>query len=409
MRTSVFFLTIVLLIISITTVQAKIIHVPADSTTIQGGIDGAVDGDTVLVADGTYTGDGNRDIDFTGKGIVVMSENGPENCVIDCERIFGHRGFYFHSGENSSSVLRGFTITKGQTDAGAGIYCYESSPTISGNIVSLNWGSDFGGGGIYCYMSSATIIGNTIMENNANMCFGGGIYCYGSSPKIMGNTIMWNNAIDTSGGGIYCSNSSPTIQGNSIIDNLAGDPRYNGGFGGGIYCASDSYVTIIGNIITENRCFGSAGAIACIGTVVIMNNTITENSADNGSDGISCLGGSNTTITNTIFWDYEIALRDSSTLTVSYTDMRLGQATVDIEDGSALNWGEGNIDDDPMFRSFKGFDFLLHPFSPCVDAGDPSIKDGLYDWHPKWPDWYPNGPRSDMGAYGGPENKNWIR
>jgi hypothetical protein len=47
------FFTCISLISSATT-----IHVPGDSATIQAAINGALDGDTVLVAPGTYTGDG---------------------------------------------------------------------------------------------------------------------------------------------------------------------------------------------------------------------------------------------------------------------------------------------------------------------------------------------------------------
>ena len=99
--------------------QAGIISVdddgPADFATIQAAIDDADDGDTVLVADGTYTGNGNRDIDFHGKGITVKSQNGPENCIIDCNgtESDGHRGVYFHSEEDCDSALIGFTISNG--------------------------------------------------------------------------------------------------------------------------------------------------------------------------------------------------------------------------------------------------------------------------------------------------------
>ena len=64
---------------------ADIINVPGDFPTIQAGMDAAMNGDEVVVADGIYTGDGNRDLDFGGKLITVRSANGPDNCIIDCE------------------------------------------------------------------------------------------------------------------------------------------------------------------------------------------------------------------------------------------------------------------------------------------------------------------------------------
>jgi len=83
--------------------------------TIQEGIDAAVNGQTVIVLDGTYAGNGNCDISFYGKAIALQSENGPENCIVECDGTASdnHRGFYFHNGEHPDSVLDGFTITNG--------------------------------------------------------------------------------------------------------------------------------------------------------------------------------------------------------------------------------------------------------------------------------------------------------
>lgn len=60
-------------------------HVPTEYPSIQLGIDAASNGDTVILSDGIYTGNGNRDINFNSKSITVTSENGPDNCIIDCE------------------------------------------------------------------------------------------------------------------------------------------------------------------------------------------------------------------------------------------------------------------------------------------------------------------------------------
>ena len=66
-------------------------------------------GASAAVADGTYTGAGNKDLDYKGKAITVISENGPEITIIDCEG--EGRGFWFHTNEGENSVLSGFTIT----------------------------------------------------------------------------------------------------------------------------------------------------------------------------------------------------------------------------------------------------------------------------------------------------------
>jgi len=121
---------------------------------IQEGIDAAVDGDTVLVLDGRYTGDGNRDIDFGGRQITVRSENGPDTCIIDCEH--AGRGFYFHTGETADAAVEGITIMNGSTYDGGGVSCESSSPTITDCKFESNWSSWYGGG-MYNSDSSPTV------------------------------------------------------------------------------------------------------------------------------------------------------------------------------------------------------------------------------------------------------------
>ena len=153
---------------------ASVIHVPGDYPSIQEAIDHAVNGDTVQVANGTYTGFGNRKIRFHGKEIVVTSEAGPDLCVIDCQG--KGRGFIFDNGEKLSSKLIGFTITNGAASDGGGIFCGEiSSPSIErchllGNSATNN------GGGLYCENGSNPHVRDCIITDNIAKYEGGGIY-----------------------------------------------------------------------------------------------------------------------------------------------------------------------------------------------------------------------------------------
>ena len=170
------------------------LHVPSEYSTIQAAINAAVTGDTVLVADGTYTGPGNRDIGFLGKAITVRSQSSPENCIIDCNGTWGdeHQGFYFDSGEDTNSVLTGFTITGGYTYMGGGIYCNSSSPTIKNCIIMKNRAAF--GGGITLENSKASVI-DCLIAGNEGLDDGGGIFIwYDSSSTIKGCTIVGNSS-----------------------------------------------------------------------------------------------------------------------------------------------------------------------------------------------------------------------
>lgn len=188
-------------------VAADIIHVPGDQATIQAGINAASEGDIVLVADGVYSGNGNRDLVLGNAGVTVKSENGPENCIIDCQGSYYdklHRGFNISA--DGCSVI-GLSIINGVHDVGGAIWI-SSTSTISNNIIAHNIVSVSGGG---IHSSASSIIVNNIIRNNTSHWMGGGIGIVGESPVVINNTII-NNTATSNGGGIHNNETNyPTI------------------------------------------------------------------------------------------------------------------------------------------------------------------------------------------------------
>jgi len=142
------------------------------ATTIQSAIDSASGGDIVLVLPGTYTGSGNRNLDFGGKDIFLLGRYGAEDTVIDVDG--SGRGFHFHSGETRNAKVVGFTVAGGATNDGAGIYCVTSSPTIAECVVASNSASASGGG--VCARGAGPVIQDCTISANFAGSFGGGIH-----------------------------------------------------------------------------------------------------------------------------------------------------------------------------------------------------------------------------------------
>lgn len=87
----------------------------APFATIQKGIYQAQEGDTVLVAAGTYTGEGNRNIDLLGKAVTLKSVAGPKSVTLDLQQ---NRAFLASSSESLATVIDGFTIVGGYAVTG---------------------------------------------------------------------------------------------------------------------------------------------------------------------------------------------------------------------------------------------------------------------------------------------------
>jgi hypothetical protein len=362
---------------------AIVLRVPSEHLTIQAAIDDANNGDIVLVAPGTYTGDGNRDIEFKGKAITVRSETGPETCIIDCQgsEVENHRGVCFRPGSHPVNIcFDGFTVKNG-------FISKEKYPEFYPY-----------GGGIFCLGGSPTIR-NCIITNNHALGGGGGLWCSGDNTRVI-NCIIRNNTVEYgSGAGIHLAYGSQKIEGCLIADNA-------GGAGLSIYDLSEA--SVINCTIVANHSRYQGGGVHF-----------------SPGDGRKCI------ITNTIIWGNTAAVggdqigggwergggRETKNVSFRYCFIQAGINAVywPHKEYQDFDWKktmkEGVVfADDPGFADPNNGDYHLksqtgrwdpvgHTWvrdsetSPCIDAGDPNSPVGEEP--------FPNGGRMNMGAYGG--------
>jgi hypothetical protein len=354
------------------TTSAGVLNVPGDFPGIQMAMDHAQPGDTVLVRSGIYY----ENINFRGKNIVVRSrfEVDQEIDMIQTTVIDGSRPVHpdsgscvtFMSGEDSTAVIEGFTLTGGTglrtywqyypawVRTGGGVVVKNSTPTIKNNIIIHNkLSGETGvhhtrGGGISTFTNSrAHVYNNVIVQNQAE--FGSALTCYYDQGLIArNNVIAYNVNGQTFGGGCIAAGLSGglvvlennTVSGNTVMSGYQDKKRTD-------YC-----------IVCWHR-----------GTLFLRNNIVYGN-------------------------DYEarhIALNDQAAVDIRYTDFEGG-----VE-------GEGNLDISPVFSDTLLF--YLTNESPCVDQGDPDSRfndpaDPSVANSALGPS--RGGFRNDMGAFGGP-------
>ena len=339
---------------SLTFMPWKIHVYPGQS--IQSAIDTAFDGQEIIVHPGTYI----ENINLSGRSLILRNED-PSNpdltasTIIDCNQV----GSVITFQNGDASELIGFTLQNGKGDFGGGIYCDQSSPTIS-KCILINNSANHHGGGISCSSSSLNI-SNCIITKNTAIEGGGGIYGHSSSMDIRSCTISQNSA--NYGGGISCFSSSSLIIINCIISRNEAD-----NYGGGIYSHSSSP--------SINSC------------------TISRNTAD-------CGGGiygdsSEAIIKNSIIWKNAPEEIYGDTPIISFSCMQ------------DSNTESGNIAANPLFIDPNGDNFHLQTGSPCIDAGTnenaPSEdKDGISRPRDGNGDSIAVG---DMGAYEAYEHRN---
>ena len=228
------------------------INVPAQVGNILAAINLAQNGDTILVAPGTYN---IANINFGGKAITLEGAGGSAVTTID--GLGSPRIILFNSGETASSVIKGFTIRGGQTGDGS-----------DGTMGSLDGEDGTDGGAVLIVGASPTFIDCVFRDNATGNGGDGTLGMIGSSGA--------DGGAGGRGGAIFVDAGNPTFTDCSFINNSTGSggdgmgsgfPDVNmnptvadggaGGHGGAIYINAGD--VSFANCIFESNLCGNGG------------------------------------------------------------------------------------------------------------------------------------------------------
>ena len=366
-------------------VQAHIINIPTDYTTIQQGIDAATNGDTVLVQPGIYY----ENLLINTKNIVLGSLflTTQDTFYISQTIIDGAllSNVIRVKGCDSTLLVKGFTIQNGRAKLGAGIQIMSSDGILKDLIVKNNTSFDpqnqlLGKApGIYSQFCNDLKIKDVLFENNLTSNHACALSCDFVTGELS-NLIFRNN--QTAGLGIdyviFLADSQLEINNIEIYDHNDFDRI--------IYIYGTQAPYFINNLFIHDNSVNFALINPEITVVYFSNLSIVNNSANNWL----YYEGSFVEFYNSILWN------------TSNNPVLPDQLYVKIENSCYNNAVDtlGNISSNPLFIDVSNYDYRLSSSSSCIGAGSSSYG-GFYDIsnniRPQ-----PAGSNPDIGAFENP-------
>ncbi len=358
---------------------------------IQKAVNVAASSDVVLVLDGTYTGTGNRNVDFGGRLITVRSANGPDSCAIDCQSGQYH-AFYFHNGETAGAAIEGLTMRNTMYTAALQI-ANPSAPTVRNCVFRGNSGLS-GPGAAYLAggINSTTLFEHCrFIGNSGQSIRGGAAYAYYSRVAFVECEFSGNHT-HILGGAVAVEGGEVSFVNCSFVGNSADQ------YGGGVHINGNSaQVDFVNCVLVGNRAGNLGGGIAStqVGQYVFLVNLYNCTFAGNGAvlgrsiaHEYSTQGSGDYMSWNCVYWDGPVGSQGEG---VYFGNGIFGFWYSDVFGGFGM---EGDIDADPKFVQAPdpgpdgewgtGDDdhgnLRLQAGSPCIDAANTTeLPADVYD------------------------------